>query len=288
MKPPAGAFLIAVAALSLAGCPSGSPGTVVAKVGDSVLTLEEAAAAIDTSGPDGAGRLGRYVASWVNAELLYEEAKRQGIVDGPGFGARVEDLRRQLANQELLDRLIYGDTTAVPDSALRSYFASHPDEFTLSENHLKLRLATFRSRETARRFSAAVSAGAAWEGLIDSMAANPKSSAEIVSATQEAWYTRATLYPQELWKVAGSLNPGEVSFPLKAGEGFTVVQYLALAPEGKTDEFDIVRDDVMDRVLIEQRRSKLEALLGTLRERYGVEIVNKDATRQEGTRNANE
>jgi len=171
---------------------------------------------------------------------------------------------------------------------LRAYFQSHPDEFTLSENHLKLRLAMFRSRETARRFAAAVTAGAAWEGLIDSMAANPKSSAEIVSARQEAWYTRSTIYPQELWKVAGALNPGEVSFPLKTGEGFTVVQYLALAAAGKTDEFDVVRDDVNDRVLIENRRSKLEALLGNLRERYGVEILIKDATRQEGTPTTNE
>jgi hypothetical protein len=222
------------------------------------------------------------VASWVNAELLYQEALRQGIGDDPAFGARLGAMRRQLASQELLDRVLYGDTAALPDSVLRAYFLSHPDEFTLSENHLKLRLATFRSRETARRFAAAVSAGAAWEGLIDSMAADPKSSAEIVSATQEAWYTRATIYPQEIWKVAGPLNPGEVSFPLKTGEGFTIVQYLALAAQGKTDEFDIVREDVNDRVLVESRRSKLESLLGTLRDRYGVEILIKDATRPEG------
>jgi hypothetical protein len=60
------------------------------------------------------------------------------------------------------------------------------------------------------------------------------------------------------------------------------VQYLALAAQGKTDEFDIVREDVNDRVLVESRRSKLESLLGTLRDRYGVEILINDATRPEG------
>ena len=286
------AFPVAVIALALAGCSQEEPGTVVARVGDSVLTLEEAAAAVDTSVPGGGGRLGQYVASWVNAELLYQEALRQGIGDDPAFGARLADLRRQLAGQELIDRVIYGDmggtgetgnAASVPDSALKAYFLSHPDEFTLSENHLKLRLATFRSREAARRFAAAVTAGAAWDGLIDSMTADPKSLAEIVSATDEAWYTRATLYPQELWKVAGPLDPGEASFPLKTGEGFTVVQFLALAAAGKAGDFDIVRDEVTDRVLVESRRSRLESLLGTLRERYGVEILIKDATRQEGT-----
>jgi hypothetical protein len=288
MTPHARALLIAVTALALAGCSSEKPGTVVARVGDSVLTLEDAALVVDTASPGGPGRLARYAASWVNAELLYQEALRQGIGGDAAFGARIEAMRRQLASQELLDRVIYGDTAAVPDSALRAYFTSHPDEFTLSENHLKLRLATFRNRETARRFTAAVTAGATWDGLIDSMAADPKSSAEIVSATQEAWYTRATIYPQELWKVAGPLNPGDVSFPLKTGEGYTVVQYLALAAAGRTDEFDVVRDEVTDRVLVEQRRSKLESLLGTLRDRYGVEILIKDGTRPEGTPKANE
>jgi hypothetical protein len=277
------AFPVAVIALALAGCSQEEPGTVVARVGDSALTLEEAAAAVDTAAPGGGGRLAQYVASWVNAELLYQEALRQGIGDDPAFGVRLAALRRQLANQELLDRVVYGDTAAAPDSVLRAYFDAHPDEFTLSENHLKLRLATFRSREAARRFAAAVTAGAAWDGLIDSMTADPKSAAEIVSATDEAWYTRSTLFPQELWKVAGPLDPGDASFPLKTGEGFTVVQYLALAAAGKAGDFDIVREEVADRVLIEGRRSKLEALLGTLRERYGVEILVKDATRQEVT-----
>jgi hypothetical protein len=288
MKPYAGAFLIAAMALASWGCPKEKPGTVVARVGDSALTLEEAAAAVDTAGPDGAARLGRFTASWVNSELLYQEALRQGVVDDPAFGARLEGLRRQLATQELLDRLIYADTTSSPDSVLRSYFAAHPDEFTLSESHLKLRLATFRSRETARKFAASVTAGSAWEGMVDSMAADPRLSAEIVTATHEAWYTRSTIYPQELWKVAGPLSPGEVSFPLKTGEGFTVVQYLALAPAGKAEEFEIVREDVADRVLVESRRSRLESLLGTLRAQHRVEILSYDAKRQEGTPRPNE
>jgi hypothetical protein len=288
MNPHAGALLIALSALVLAGCSSEKPGTVVARVGDSVLTLEKAALEVDTASPGGPGRLGRYVASWVNSELLYQEALHQGIGNDPVFGARLDAMRRQLASQELLDRVIYGDTAAVPDSVLHAYFRSHPDEFTLSENHLKLRLATFRTRETARRVATAVSAGASWEGILDSMTADPRSAAEIVSASEEAWYTRATIYPQELWKVAGPLNPGEVSFPLKTGEGFTVVQYLALAAQGKTDEFDVVKDDVTDRVLVEKRRSKLESLLGTLRDRYGVEIMIKDGTRPEGIPKSNE
>ncbi|HLF15411.1 MAG TPA: peptidylprolyl isomerase [Bacteroidota bacterium] len=288
MKYLPGAFLIVVIALLSGGCSTEPAGTVIARVGDSVLTLEEAGAALDSSSENFGERLNRYAAAWVNSELLYQEALRLGIGSDPGFEARMDAVRRQLASQELLDRLIYGDTVSFGDDVLRSYFTSHPDEFTIAENHLKLRLATFRGRETARKFASSVTPSKTWASLLDSMGNDPRASQEIVSSTPERWYTRSTIYPPELWKVAGPLGPGEASFPLKTDGGYTVLHYLALAPEGKTDEFDLVRDEVFNRVLIESRRSRLESLLGTLRERYGVEMNANDATRQEGSAESNE
>ncbi len=287
MKSVPGAFLIVVIALLCGGCSAEPAGTVIARVGDSVLTLEEARAALDTSAGNFDKRLNRYVAAWVNSELLHQEALRLGIESDPGFEARLNTVRRQLVNQELLDRLIYGDTVSFGNDVLQSYFTSHPDEFTIAENHLKLRLATFHGRETARKFASSVAPGKTWTTLLDSMGKDPRASQEIVSSTPERWYTRSTIYPPELWKVTGPLGPGEVSFPLKTDEGYTVLQYVALAPAGKTDEFDLVRDEVLNRVLIESRRSRLETLLGTLRERYGVEMNLNDATRQEGPANSN-
>jgi peptidyl-prolyl cis-trans isomerase C len=289
MKSVPGAFLTAVAvALLWGGCTNRPPGTVIARVGDSTLTMEGARAALDTSAPDFSGRLNSYVTAWVNSELLHQEALRLGIESEPGFQSRLADVRRQLANQELLDRLIYADSIPPGDNVLLSYLDSHRDEFTLTENHLKLRLATFRSRESARRFASLLGAGSAWQALLDSMGRDPRASQEIVSSVPDRWYTRSTLYPPELWKVAGPLSPGEASFPLKTEEGYTVLQYLALAPAGKTNEFELVRDEVMNRVTIENRRARLEALLGTLRQRYRVEVNMNDATRQEGTPQTNE
>lgn len=283
-----GASLIAGVALLIAGCSSEPAGTVIARVGDSVLTLEEAAADLDTSAVNFTERLHQYAASWVNAELLYQESLRLGIGSDPGFEARMKSVRRQLANQELLDRLLYADTTMVGEDSLRSYFSSHQDEFTLAENHLKLRLATFRGREAARKFAVSVTPARPWAALLDSLGKDPRASQEILSSVPERWYTRSTLYPAELWKLAGPLGPGEVSFPLKTEEGFTILQYVALVPAGKTEEFDLVREEVLARMMIEGRRARLESLLGTLRERYGVKMNVNDAVRQEGSTHTNE
>jgi hypothetical protein len=273
MKRSAGPFLtLAAALLLLRGCAPEPKGTVIAKVGDAELTLEEAKTSLDTLAPDYAHRLRQHVAAWVNAELLHQEALRLGIEDDPAFAERVASVRRQLANQEVLDRLVYGDTAVPDEGTLRSYLAAHPDEFMIREVHLKLRLATFRGRESAGRFARSAAAASDWSAALDSMGRDPRLGGEVITSVPGKWYTRSTIFPAELWKVAGTLSAGEVSFPVKAGEGYTVMQFLASAPPGKTTEFEVVREDVRSRVLIERRRAAFEALLGTLRERYGVEV----------------
>lgn len=280
--------LIVVAAISAAGCDSRPEGTPIARAGDAILTLETARADMDTSSVGFDDRLQRYVAGWVNSELLYQEALRRGIGSGEEFEEKIALVRRQLVNQELLELLVYKADMVYPEDTLRAYFEYHRNEFTLAEDHLKLRLMTFMGREKARRFAAAVVAKKSWQAVADSISADSAASAEVVSSTPETWFTRATLYPPELWKVASPLDPGEVSFPFKADEGYTVLQYVSFAPAGTTGEFELAMDEVRDRLRMERARMELENLLGTLREQYGVEMMTNDATRQEGTTTPNE
>jgi len=242
---------------------------------------------MDTVSPEFESRLARYIVGWVNAELLYQEASRRGIGDGVEFREKIDAVRKQLMNQELLDLLVFDLDTLLPADMLRSYFEKHRDEFTLTEDHLKLRLMTFRGRDRARRFAATVTAKKSWQAVADSIGADSAMAADIVSSTPATWFTRATLYPPELWKVAGPLVEGEVSFPFKTESGFTVLQVVALAHAGKTGEFDLAADGVRDRVRIERSRAVLETLLGTLRERYGVEMIMNDAIDQEGAHQNN-
>ncbi len=275
--------MVAAEALIAAGCSSPPEGTPIARVGDSVLTLEAARADMDTASADFEYRLRRYVAGWVNSELLHQEALRRGIGESVEFRRKVDAVTRQLVNQELLDRLVYDRDTVLPADTLRAYFDRHRDEFTLAEDHLKLRLMTFRDRQDARRFAAAVTAMKSWQAAADSVAADAGGASTVVSSSPEAWYTSATLYPPELWKVASPLVAGEVSFPFKTETGYTVLQVVALAPAGKTAEFDLAAGEVRDRVRVERSRAGLEALLGTLREQYDVEMMMNDATHMEGS-----
>jgi len=284
---PGGALLAVMTLWGFSGCSSGPAGTPIARVGDAVLTLEAARAAIDTTSADSEERLSRYVAGWVNAELLYQEAVRRGIDAGEEFEAKIGAVRKQLASEELLEQTVFGRDTSISPDTLRAYFDGHRDEFTLTEDHLKLRLMTFRGRESARRFAALAGAKKSWQAAADSIASDPRMSGEVLSATPETWFTRETLYPPELWKVASPLVPNEISFPFKTESGYTVLQVVSFAPAGKTGEFELAEGEIRDRIRIERGKAGLEALLGTLRERFGVEMMMNDVHAQQ-TRAGNE
>jgi len=278
--------LLCSLSLVLNCCRQQNTGTVIARAGDSQLTLEEAKAHIDTSGSSFNWQLRNYVAHWINTELLYQEAKRKGIENSENFLQQLDEAKRQLASQKYLDEKIYNDTSGIDAQAMQEYFRTHASEFYVKDNVIKLNIAAFSSRERASAFAAMVSRGTSWHDAVDALLHDTTLLAGIVTNTTGSYYTQRTLYPSELWKVASALGENDVSFPVKTENQYWVLQPLVILQQGKPADFELARDEVRQRLLIEQRRQHYDELLGTLRKRYNVEIFLRTATDLDSVRSA--
>jgi len=248
-------------------------GTVIARVGDAVLTLEEASQAIDSSRGPAANQLRAYVSSWVTTELLHQEAQKSGVENTEEFRRQVRDINRQLAVQDFLEQHVYPDLAVYSDSMLEGYFNAHAPEFFLREDMVKLNMIVLKNRERASSFAASVSQGTPWGASAQKYSQDSVSSPDVVFSRTEQVYSRRTLFPTELWKVASALAINEVSFPVKTAEGFAVMQLLAKMREGREAEFWIVRDEVYQRVRLERRRSRYEKYLDSLRKSYNIQVL---------------
>jgi parvulin-like peptidyl-prolyl isomerase len=96
------------------------------------------------------------------------------------------------------------------------------------------------------------------------------------SRTQTAenqYFTRSTLYPEELWKLARTLRPGEVSFVVKTEAGYAVLHVNGIRHQGETPDFSYVRDEIRDRLLIDVRRKRYDRLVSDLRSHHSVEVA---------------
>jgi hypothetical protein len=269
----ANAFIALVLLLLFSGCRHEQPRTVIARVGDAELTLEEARLHIDTAHSGAQSQLQDYVSSWVNTELVYQEAKHHGFDRSPKIQEQLDDIKRQLVKQAYLAEQVFPDTGSLNDQQLHDYFAAHASEFFLSEDMMKLNLIVFTDRTSASTLAASVSRGEDWNQALQRTLRDSTASANVKSYTSNEYYSEHTLFPPELWKVVAGLNTGEITFPVKTSMGYYVLQMLSRLKQGTPAEFDLVKEEVRRRLLLERHRTKYADLLGTLRKNYNVEIL---------------
>jgi peptidyl-prolyl cis-trans isomerase C len=265
-------FVVLCGSMFLAGaCQRQRSGDVVARVGGVELTLEEALAHVDSTRRPVDDQVRLYVARWVNDELLYQEAKKNGAEQWPDLQRNLRDARRQLTADAYVRSLLDRDTAGLDLRSIESYFNAHATEFFVREPMLKLNLILLGTREQSSAFAAAVNRGTPWPGVVEQFRRD--STVTIVSSVTGEFFSQHTLYPGELWKVATTLGVNEVSFPVKVADGYGILQPLALLEQGKPAPYELVQDEVRQRMLIERRRRAYTELVGTLRSRYDVDIV---------------
>ncbi len=280
-------FLIGgcLAAILLAAC-SGERGQkpFIARVGTSEL-MEE-----DLVRDSAAGRTiptQEAVNEWIINELLYQEAARRGLTTTDEYRRQVDGAKRRLAIAALLDQELYApaDTALVNEAAITQAFAATGNEYTLHEDVVLASYALFADREIANSFRTALLRGTSWNEALQQIQTDEKAAPLLLQAATRQYFTQQTLYPQELWKLTRSLGKDEVSFVLKVNEGFYVVKVYGIKRQGDVPDLDYVRNDVRQRLLLDERRTRYDRLVAELRARHGVEVrvdrIDTSATRGE-------
>ncbi len=254
------------------GCQKQQHGKVVAKVGDSELTLEEIKSQLDKSLISSREQLQKYILNWINGELLYQEALKQGVDKSNQFQNQMNEMKRQLAIQQLIEQKIYIDSAKVSDSTALNYFNQNQTEFFVKDDIIKINSATFTTREQAASFVSQISRGLSWKDAIEKVKSDSALASNLIEIITEKFFSQKNIYPEETWKIATALGINEISFPIKTAKGYSVVQLLARKMKGEKADFEIARDEVVQRIIIEDRRKRYTELLNNLRNKNKVEI----------------
>jgi hypothetical protein len=256
----------------LDSCSPSQKEPVVARVGSAELTRQEAQKNVDTTRGDIEGQIAAYAASWVNEELLYQEAKRNGLESSLQVVETLSRTRRQLAGQAYLRNALAEDTAQTTERMVEEYYQSHTSEFVVPGDMLQLAIATFVSRDRATAFTAILTKGEGWDRAVNLVQADSATGLIGAAIRPSQYYSLRTIYPVELWRVASALAVGEASFPVKLAQGYAVVQLLGRVKAGTTAPVDMVKDEVRQRMRIMRDNLRYHELLGTLRKRYSVEV----------------
>ena len=266
------ALLLSLVAI-LAGCSREGPSRpFVARVGSVELREDDLA-----GGPDSLvrvrGKSAAFINEWVVSELLYQEAQRRGLADSDLLRKQLEATRKRLAVEALLEKEVYGGGgDEVTDDEVAGAFKKNVASFTLREEVARVSYALFSDRDEANQFRASILRGSSWEDALAACARDSVHAHELRAVARNQYFTQATLFPDELWKLARTLPREEVSYVVKTAAGYCVLAVHSIKRVGETPEFDYVKNEVRDRLLIDRRRARYEQLVSDLRSRHKVEV----------------
>jgi len=254
----------------------------VARVGRAELTEADIMAAVDTAG-DWHQQSQTYVNDWIITELLYQEALRRNLSESDEIQRQLKSTEKRLLIAALLERELYTelDTLAITEDVLRGYLDSAASEFALPEDVMRVSYVCFDRRDAAGTFRSTVLNGTPWPEAVAQTQADTNQAPHLLQLVNRRYFTRGTLYPEELWRLARSLGEEEISFVLRREGRYYVIKHHGTKQSGETPELDYVRDEIRDRILIERRRIKYEELVAALRSRQRIDVrmtpLNTDA-----------
>lgn len=249
----------------------------LARIDERTLTLEDVRARLDSSRGVTAAQVGEYARRWINDEILYREAVRRGLDNTEQARSQLEEVRRQLAINALLQEEIYSDKLQQSTAEdVSQYYTAHSKEFTLSADVALVSYVLFRDRDAANAFRTTVLRGTPWRQAIGQVLEDPQQSSQVVARIDTSYYSQNTLLPAELWRVAAASVKPEPSFPIRTDEGSYVLIVWKFGRQGQVADLAYVENEIRSRLTIERRRRALTALVETLRSKHTVELLLSD------------
>ena len=191
------------------------------------------------------------VSEWVNSELLFQEALRQGLDADPEIKKIIENTRRSLLINELLERT-FGEMKTPEAAVLRKYYDEHKRNFALQEREYRVRYAAFDSKREADDFWQQVKNRRSFSELAAerSKDQSAKSGGELGIVNQES-------VADEIWQAIENTvkNYGlvKISEPFRTADRWGCVIVDEVFEIGSTKPFEAVRDQVLELYMTDRR-----------------------------------
>jgi hypothetical protein len=246
-----------------AGCNKAPGKDALARVGSRELTRQELAALAGVPWDSlNARQKWHAVNVWIETALVNEEATRRHLDKDGEIAGKLEQVKSELYRSKLLADI----KAPVPnDSAIDYYYAAHKQEFLRAGDAFLLELYWAESREMIAKFREQLTRGDTTLLRVGDVSSEGK------------WLAEAGELPSDLEKEVSTLQPGEITFPRPYEDGFRIVRLVETYPAGRPLDLSAVRDEIANRLILEQSRKREDTLMTTLRERFPVRIFLKDS-----------
>lgn len=253
------AVLLAAFALSLTACRSGNQENVVARVGKSVLTMTQIREHTPgLASPAGRAQVELYIQRWIEAEVLYQEARRRGIDKQPQVRSALQELARDVVVSSYLDQAVYG-AVSVSDAEIQAYYEQEKEEFQTPVDLYHLLIILVADAGEAQRLRSEIKNGAVFNEIAELYSIDGTRS----QGGDMGFVPLSALSPR-LASVVTTMRRGELSLPVKSELGYNLLQLVDLSPKGTLRPLEEVRRHIEQRIVARKNEESYQQLVSKL------------------------
>lgn len=229
---------------------------IVARVGTSYLTLEHIRNSVPQSlwEADSIAAITNFRDSWINRQVLYQEALRLNFHNEPGIQSAIGRSKEDILSAALQDRIILNDNLelAVTMEEVQNYYEDNREKFVLQERYLRVRHLASENLSDSREGKAQLMRGIPWETVVERYGINQQET--LRRSTQ--FYPASTILNDvpPMRDYLRMIGLTEVS-PIRSHEGiFHWIQIIEDRPLGDHPDIDWIFEQIREWLKIEKRR----------------------------------
>lgn len=197
-------------------------------------------------------------------EMLLQEALRLGLQNNDAIRYKIENYRRNLLINELLNRQIEGETV-VTDKEIKNYYENHKNQFTTET--LEASYIVVRTREDAEMIMSLLKRGESFSDLAKKFSIGP--GAESGGSIGEI--TRGQMIPEFEDAVFALSKPGEISPIIETDFGYHIIR-LDRPGETRTIPFDEASKKIRELLTDQKEKEFFENFVNKLEKGITIEI----------------
>ena len=263
-------LVLFISAIVLFGCKD-EPKQIrfIARVDDSYLTADELNDLVDTNSATALHK-NEVIRNWINSEILFKEATKEGILEEDEYKSLVEESKKDLAGSILLNKYSSSKIINVELNELRNYYENHKNDFKLIQESYLLNIIHFNNRDRAIEFRGLL-LDSDWEKSMNVF----YNDSTIIKSDHKIFLRKSDIYSEMVLRIIKRLHPLEISIVISESEGYyTVVQVLEKYPKDSVPEFEAVKQSVEERYIAEKRKELIESYIKNLYSDYQIEVKN--------------
>lgn len=255
--------------LFLAGCQRTSDysdGTELARVGNNILTVQDAADQIPDFmlKQDSISSLKQFREDWIRRQVILQETRRLALNSNPDVRKRLQRLQEEVLIQALKDYVMaeYEKDLEITDEEARNYYQAHKDQLVLSERYVRFRHLVTPSLESARGAKRDLMRGIEWPVVAREYSTNPEAR---IRESEKFWpISMAAQNVDIMNQMLQRIGITEIS-PIHLVNGnYHFVQLMETRAEGDHPDLEWLMGQIKEWLRLEKRRRHFNSYVKNL------------------------